>query len=138
MSSVSVLVHLKGELHMRQFFKCLRKAPPVGGARARLDPRKTPARASVSAQLLLEVLEGRDLPSVLLGTNFAGLGFPDTQGDVPPDTCGAAGPVHYVETVNQTLRISNKTTSAAVATDNSTGRSPRSETTCPGPASGRR
>jgi hypothetical protein len=78
-------------------------------------PRKT---RPALARLCLDVLEGRNLPSVSLGTSFAGLGYADTQGYEPPDTCGAAGPVNYVETVNQTLRISNKATGAAVATDN--------------------
>jgi hypothetical protein len=61
------------------------------------------ARASV-----IEALEQRCLLSVTLGTNFAGLGFNDTAGYIPPDTIAAAGPNHIVEAVNLHLRIYNK------------------------------
>src|SRR5262245_14844541 len=54
----------------------------------------------------LERLEDRCLLTVTLTSQSTGLAFPDTQGFVPPDTCGAAGPVKYVETVNQTIRVS--------------------------------
>jgi hypothetical protein len=47
-------------------------------------------------------------------SEFNGLGFPDSGGYVPPDSCGAAGTVKYVETVNQTLRITNLNGSSPV------------------------
>jgi hypothetical protein len=50
-----------------------------------LDPRKKPARHSANGDLLPEALESRYVPSVSLGTGFAGLGYADTQGYVPAD-----------------------------------------------------
>jgi uncharacterized repeat protein (TIGR01451 family) len=66
----------------------------------------------------LELLETRTLPSVSIlnngGSGYAALHFSQTQGYVPPDTNGAAGPTNYVETVNQTLAIfSPKATGAS-------------------------
>jgi uncharacterized repeat protein (TIGR01451 family) len=63
-------------------------------------------------------LETRTLPSVSIlnngGSGYAALHFSQTQGYVPPDTNGAAGPTNYVETVNQTLAIfSPKATGAS-------------------------
>jgi uncharacterized repeat protein (TIGR01451 family) len=70
----------------------------------------------------LEVLEDRTLMSVSIvnngGNGYAALHFSQTQGYVPPDTNGAAGPTNYVETVNQTLAIFNpKDTGASSVTD---------------------
>jgi hypothetical protein len=67
--------------------------------------------------LHLEQLEDRTAPTVSLLSHYNGLAFGDSGGFTPPDTCGAAGPTNYVETVNLTLRISNKNTGAAIATD---------------------
>jgi uncharacterized repeat protein (TIGR01451 family) len=63
-------------------------------------------------------LETRTLPSVSIlnngGSGYSALHFSQTQGYVPPDTQGAAGPTNYVETVNQTLAIfSPKATGAS-------------------------
>jgi uncharacterized repeat protein (TIGR01451 family) len=68
------------------------------------------------------VLEDRTLPSVSIvnngGNGYAALHFSQTQGYVPPDTNGAAGPTNYVETVNQTLAIySPKATGASSTLD---------------------
>ena len=66
-----------------------------------------------AAGLRLERLEDRSVPSVTIaptnngGNGYAGLHFSQTQGYTPPDTCGAAGPTTYVETVNQTLALFN-------------------------------
>jgi uncharacterized repeat protein (TIGR01451 family) len=58
----------------------------------------------------VERLEDRTVPTVNINTNFVGLDFNSSSGGfVPPDTNGAAGPSHYVETVNQTLAIYTKT-----------------------------
>jgi hypothetical protein len=57
-------------------------------------------------------LESRAVPSAnLIPTNNNSQGYAaihiseETQTFVPPDTCGAAGPTAYVETVNQILRL---------------------------------
>jgi uncharacterized repeat protein (TIGR01451 family) len=68
--------------------------------------------------LSLEMLENRTVPSVSILNNgasgYSALHFSQTQGYVPPDTNGAAGPTNYVETVNQTLAIfSPKATEAS-------------------------
>jgi uncharacterized repeat protein (TIGR01451 family) len=59
----------------------------------------------------LERLEDRALPSVTIastnnsGNGYAALDFNHSGGYVPPDTCGAAGPTSYVETVNQSIAV---------------------------------
>ena len=80
-----------------------------------------PRRTRLSRPLL-EQLEDRALPSVTIaptnnsGQGYVGLDFNHSGGFVPPDTCGAAGPTNYVETVNQTLAIySPKATGASEA-----------------------
>ena len=50
--------------------------------------------------------------------DYAGLNFNQSGGYVPPDTCGAAGPSSYVETVNQEIAIySPKNTGATSILD---------------------
>lgn len=71
---------------------------------------------------ILERLDERVLPSVSIlnngGNGYSGLSFNSSGGYVPPDTCGAAGPSVYVETVNQSLAIYNpKGTGASATTD---------------------
>src|SRR6266849_1770667 len=66
----------------------------------------------------LELLEDRALPSVTIASSYAGLDFNHSGGFVPPDTCGAAGPSSYVETVNQEIAIySPKATGATQVVD---------------------
>src|SRR5438094_1942303 len=84
--------------------------------------RRRPRQKSTSRQLRLEQLEDRSLPSVTIvnngGLGYAGLDFNQSGGYVPPDTCGAAGPSNYVETVNQELAIySPKATGATKVAD---------------------
>jgi uncharacterized repeat protein (TIGR01451 family) len=51
----------------------------------------------------------------LQNANFAGLSFNSSGGYVPPDTCGAAGPSNYLESVNQNLALYSRSTGALVA-----------------------
>ena len=62
-------------------------------------------------------MEDRTVPSVTILNNYAALNFSQSGGYIPPDTCGAAGPSAYVETVNQALAIYNKATGASAASD---------------------
>ena len=71
---------------------------------------------------ILVMFEDRTVPSVTILNNaangYSALSFNQSGGFVPPDTCGAAGPSSYVETVNQELAIySPKGTGASAATD---------------------
>ncbi len=71
---------------------------------------------------VLEILEDRTVPAISIlnngGNGYAGLSFGQSGGYVPPDTCGAAGPSVYVETVNQALAIYNpKGTGASALRD---------------------
>jgi uncharacterized repeat protein (TIGR01451 family) len=71
---------------------------------------------------VLEPLEDRTLLSVAIANNsgqgYTGLDFAQSGGFTPPDTCGAAGPTNYVETVNQTIAIySPKATGASQVSD---------------------
>ena len=55
---------------------------------------------------------------VTIPNNYTGLDFNHSQGYIPPDSCGAAGPSNYVETVNQEIAIySPKATGANKITD---------------------
>ncbi len=67
-------------------------------------------------------MEDRTVPAISIlnngGNGYAGLSFGQSGGYVPPDTCGAAGPSVYVETVNQALAIYNpKGTGASALRD---------------------
>jgi uncharacterized repeat protein (TIGR01451 family) len=71
----------------------------------------------------LELLENRTVLSVTIaatnnnGNGYTALDFNQSGGYTPPDTCGAAGPTSYVETVNQTVALyANKATSASATT----------------------
>ncbi len=68
--------------------------------RARLRRRFSP--------LEVGILEDRCVPTVTLGTNFAGLDFPGSGQFIPPETQLAAGPNHLVEAVNTQIAIYNK------------------------------
>ena len=59
-----------------------------------------------------EQMESRTVLSVNVLSSFAGLDFSKSGGYVPPDTNGAAGPTRYVETVNQTIGLYDKSTGA--------------------------
>jgi hypothetical protein len=74
--------------------------------RSFLSPRRHTARPR------LEQLESRLVPAVNLLNNFDGL-----VSGAPPDTCGAAGPNTYIETVNSSVAIYNKFTNASIASD---------------------
>src|SRR5262249_37291397 len=94
------------------------------------DPNRGPAMAKQRGRpavapcrfrrLFLEPLEDRALPSVSVVNNGGPGDAPppviQTQGYVPPDTNGAAGPTNYVETVNQTLAIYNPKATGASST----------------------
>jgi hypothetical protein len=71
----------------------------------RTSKRKWPA-------LQLELLESRLAPTVSILSNFAGI-----SGGNPPDTCGAAGPNSYVETINTSVEIFNKITGDKIDSD---------------------
>jgi hypothetical protein len=75
-------------------------------------------RQLFSARMRFEALEDRTLLSVGLATSYSGLDYNSSGGAVPPDTCGAAGPSSYVETVNQAVRIySPKSNPTSTVTD---------------------
>jgi hypothetical protein len=80
----------------------------------------------------MERLEQRALLAVNIINNYTALG---ENGFVPPDTCGAAGPTSYVETINLDLAIyTAKTTNTPVVSDSlshflfTTGGLPRAST----------
>src|SRR5262245_42994607 len=62
-----------------------------------------------------ERLEDRTLPAVNLGTNFTGLGFPQSGGFTPPDTSAAVGPSQVIEVINTQVVIYNKATGAELS-----------------------
>jgi uncharacterized repeat protein (TIGR01451 family) len=71
---------------------------------------------------VLEGLEGRVVLSVVIpssnnnGNGYAALSFNSSGGYVPPDSCGAAGPSAYVETVNQTVALYGSKASGSPST----------------------
>jgi hypothetical protein len=71
------------------------------------------AHRSRAGRPQLEQLESRLVPTVQLLNNFGGL-----VSGAPPDTCGAAGPNSYLETVNTSVSIYDKGNgSTIVSTD---------------------
>ena len=73
-------------------------------------------------RLRVERLEDRTVPAVSILNNgssgYAALSFNQSGGYVPPDTCGAAGPSAFVETVNQAVALyADKATGAGALTD---------------------
>src|SRR5260370_28997314 len=90
-------------------------------ALSRLFPSRSKRRnqrpkAKKPRRLMLEELESRLAPAVSVLNHFNGLLQSDA-GGVPPDTCGAAGPDSYVESVNAEVAIFNKATGAIIAAD---------------------
>ena len=88
---------------------------PVPARKAKVRRHSRQRRSWTSYKPFAERLEDRCSPAVNVLGSFAGLAEVDTQGYTPPDTCGAAGPVKYVETVNQTIRITNRDGSSPVS-----------------------
>src|SRR6478736_2181126 len=91
-------------------------------ARSHSATNTQPPAKKPSWRLVLERLDERVLPSVSIlnngGNGYSGLSFNSSGGYVPPDTCGAAGPSAYVETVNQSLAIyPSKSTGAGAIGD---------------------
>jgi hypothetical protein len=86
-----------------------------------VDPKVTPSRDKVvSSNQAKKVRPGASATSAAApqalptpAVSFEGISQSDTigvgQGYLPPDTNGAAGPNHYVQTVNVTFRVWNKT-----------------------------
>jgi uncharacterized repeat protein (TIGR01451 family) len=71
---------------------------------------------------IVEALENRVVLSVSVlnnsGNGYSALSFNQSGGYVPPDTCGAAGPSAYVETVNQSVALyTSKATGSGAVTD---------------------
>jgi uncharacterized repeat protein (TIGR01451 family) len=90
----------------------------------RLSPARPapPRRRERRHGLLVEALERRALLTVSVlnngGNGYSALSFNSSGGYVPPDTCGAAGPSSYVETVNQSVALyTNKATGAGAVSD---------------------
>ncbi len=84
---------------------------------ARLTPMEMKAIDAKSAQraaALQSQLEGED-PAPPPIANFAGMQFSANGSGWPPDTNGDVGPNHYIQTVNTSVGIYNKTTGAAIS-----------------------
>ena len=90
--------------------------------RAASRPHRPTLRLA-SCRPTVESLEARCLLSVHLLNHFTGISFSEDDaiapggGRTPPDTTGAAGPVEFVQTVNQVIRISNKFSGTPLVTD---------------------
>ena len=81
---------------------------------ARLTPmemKALDAKAAQRAAALQSQLEGED-PAPPPIANFAGMQFSAVGAGWPPDTNGDVGPNHYIQTVNTSVGIYNKTTGA--------------------------
>jgi hypothetical protein len=96
----------------------VRRRPPKQATRHRRQTTRGHFRP------LLELLEARTLLSVTIapsnnhGQGYTGISFAQTEGFVPPDSQGAAGPSSFVETVNQSIAIyTSKSTGTAKVSD---------------------
>jgi autotransporter-associated beta strand protein len=67
------------------------------------------------SQAITQTVNAPNSVSVL--GHFPGLNFGQTEGLVPPDPTGAAGPTRYVESVNRTIALFNKSSGAEVTSD---------------------
>jgi hypothetical protein len=85
---------------MFRFLKWFRRSSPSARPVTRASRR---TRTAQGFRPGLECLEDRLAPTVSVINNFAGL-----VGGPPPDTCGAAGPNSYVETINSSVAIYGK------------------------------
>jgi hypothetical protein len=54
--------------------------------------------------------EGAPVPSLTIGQNFTGSRFSANSSATPPDSNGAIGPVHFVEFINGSFAVYNKST----------------------------
>ena len=57
----------------------------------------------------------REALTVTAGSHFAGMNFSSNGAGWPPDTNGDAGPTYYIQTVNTSIGIYNKSTGALVS-----------------------
>src|SRR5262249_21781279 len=83
-----------------------RSARPKGKGRRQSRPAKRSHGHTFRPQVVR--LEDRIVFSVNMGSNFDGIAFINDPRFEPPDTSGAVGPNHFVETVNTTIAIYNK------------------------------
>ncbi len=95
-------------------FSTLRSFVPRLRGSATTDRKERRRRAARA--YAIEWLETRDLPAV----GFAGITLADQfnlnsgSASIPPDTMGAVGPNHFVELINSSMAIYNKTTGTRV------------------------
>jgi hypothetical protein len=86
---------------------------------ARLTPmemRALDAKAAHRSANLMEPATGAKDPAPPPGANFAGMQSSTNGSGWPPDTNGDVGPNHYIQTVNTSVGIYDKTTGAAIST----------------------
>src|SRR6266851_1262410 len=106
--------NMKGDVRMTSWIfvrSWLSRTFQVPG-RARRRPQSQTPGARRRIPLVVERLEDRTLFTVSPILGFDGIG---TTNLTPPDTNGAAGPSSYIESVNSSLAMYNKTTGAAIA-----------------------
>ena len=108
----------------------LRTLPPIGAADAEggAAPDVTPARLTPMEMKALDAkatqrsthltapATGAQEPAPPPSANFAGMQFSTNGSGWPPDTNGDVGPNHYIQAVNTSVGIYNKTTGAAIST----------------------
>jgi hypothetical protein len=107
----------------------LRALPPIAAADAAgAAPDVTPARLTPMEMKALDakaIQRSTHLTGPASDTqglapppsaNFAGMQFSANGSGWPPDTNGDVGPNHYIQTVNTSVGIYNKTTGAAIST----------------------
>ena len=108
----------------------LRALPQIGAADAaggdapdivpaRLTPmemKALDAKATQRSTHLMGPATGAQEPAPPPIANFAGMQFSANGSGWPPDTNGDVGPNHYIQTVNTSVGIYDKTTGAAIST----------------------
>ena len=99
-------------------------ADAAGGAAPDIMPvRLTPmemraldAKATQRSAHLMGPATGGENPAPAPIANFAGMSFSANGAGWPPDTNGDVGPNHYIQAVNTSVGIYDKTTGAAIST----------------------
>jgi len=80
-------------------------SPAIDAGKSTAPPRTDQRGLNRLGSVDIGAFESQGFTVTTLVNDFVGLDHASNQGYEPPDTCGAIGPVSYVETVNQSVAL---------------------------------